>query len=306
MRNSFLTGLLVLTTAAGLTSCGGKGGDPITQDSAQTVFNQFNSAVMNNMPKSNSLPALPVSGVSTNATVRANALDCETTTPNPLVDADGDNIAAEKNVAFDCTSSVNDGVSYTTKGSVKIMDLDDTVDGLLGGVQVDFDLPEFKSKDADGNEYLYSYVGQWKYSVEGSDLVSTADYTGRTKYKSGEHENDYTYNYTWDWAVTPDDSTEANYWKAGAINFSGTFTLDGKFVVEVGDDHVQQTGTWSMAYKGVDLVYDDACSGGVWYKSGSVEYTDGNGNTFKTVYDCTESKFYVNGVESDWLETEEE
>lgn len=284
---------LALTT----TSCGGVPAEPLTTTSIGVVMGQFKTA-LDGLPTSNNTPTMPVSGFTTSSNVETMAIDCETVSPTLLVDADGDGIAATKTGTFDCVDTVSGSNSYTRKGTITVKDKDDTVDGVLGGLRVEFAISKFNSKDlTNNNEYEYSYNGYLDYKGDGNGAISsTSDFTGSTKYKSSNYNNDYTYNYVWDWSVTPTDGS--NTWTGGGkINFSGSFSLSGSFVYEVNGVHSQKSGSFVVKYNSKDLVYGvGACT--KFYESGSIFVSDSMGTNMEIRYSCNTAKFFVNGVES--------
>lgn len=291
---------LVLGNALLQGCAGGNGGEPVANAGIAGVVLGQMAATFQNLPSSNSnsVPSLPVTGVTTSS-VRQRITGCETITPDVIVDADDDDIAAEKKYTFDCNGTIDGDSSYTRKGTLLIKDMDEAVAGLIGGIRVDYDLPVFESTTvADGNSFKYSHSGFWEFQKKGDSLVSTSDYTGMTKYQSGGFDKDYTFHYTWDYAVTPTNPTEATFWTAGKVEFSGEFEMTGKIVIEVDGKHTPYEGKWVIKYYTEDLNYDSTCS--KWYKSGSIVMDDST-NKFEYKYNCNTFEFYHNGVKSDWI-----
>lgn len=281
-----------------LSSCGGNGGEPLTAASIATVLGTF-STQFNSLPRSNtSLPTLPAGAVAT--PLNLIAVGCETVEPASPTDLDGDNLVTYKKYTYNCVND-DDGTNLSTyKGTTEIRDLDETGPnkmGLFGGLRVDFNIPKYENIEKQtGSKYEYSHVGYWDYKNVDGVLTSDSSYSGKNKYKSANYENDYTYTYTWKYALTPDDVSSPM--DSGKLNLKGTFELNGKFVNEVNGVHKQVEGSWVIEYYTKDLLfqYDGNCS--KFYKSGSMFIQDGNG-TFEIRYACNTAKFYMNGVESD-------
>ncbi len=292
--------LIFVATVAGTSSCGGNGGQPLTATSAATVLGQLSTAVIGNMPKSNAAPTLPMAGATTSSVIRTSAISCETVSPTPLVDVDADGIAASKVSTFDCSDLTSGGDLLTRKGSFTVADVDDTVAGLAAGLRVDFAMSKYRSETvATGVVQDFSYNGFWKFTPSSTGLESSADFTGSWYYSSPTIPVvvDFEYQYTWDWAITPDSI--GTPFGTGAQEFSGSFRFEGKFYEEGhGGALKQRSGIWNVKYYSQDLLYDTACT--KWFKSGSYFVNDGNGSSFEVRYACSTAKLYVNGVESDW------
>ena len=300
MRMNILSVGLVCLLATGLASCGGESGQPLTAGNANGVLTQLNT-VLRQLPRTDSLPALPTGLSAGTASVGSAALACEKIEPNVREDVDQDGIAKTKKVTFDCSNEVSGGTSYTRKGDYEVTDLDDTVKGILGGMHVVFNLSSFGSKETDGSVGDGSHLGFWKYKGNGSGgMTSTSDYAGRYYYKGSQanYEYDYKFAYTWDFTMTPDSSAQP--WVSGKHNFTGTYSMDGKFMQEgAGNTSVQVKGTWLLKFTSKDLKYKASCSP-FYYESGSVMIDDSSGGTIEIRYACATAKLYVNGVESDW------
>lgn len=287
---------------AAATGCIGGGGEPLSEQTASTVMASVAANVVANLPTSNtaSLPTnLAGGGVSLSSKkVKTLAAACESISPSTLVDNDNDGIAEEKTYTFDCTDEVSGSVSYTRQGDLSIRDKDDTEAGLLGGLEVEFNVTKFQSEDEDGNIYNYTFEGMWDYALENGSLVSNSDFTGRFYVEPGTSDLiiDYSYSYTWDYKMTPDD--ESNFFTSGSIEYSGVFTMDGQFYTEDSSGHHNAyRGMWSISYYSKDLTYDNTCS--KYYRTGSLVMGDGSGSTYEIRYECSTAKFYINGVESD-------
>lgn len=295
----FLTkAILVLTALLVLGSCGGNGGQPLDATSGPLVLAGLTTA-LNNLPKSNTVPSLPVGGISTSA-VRAMATACEQVAPAVPVDSDADGIAKIKTYTFDCTDSVSGESSFSRKGSVEIQDLDETVAGMIGGIRVDFALEKFDYTDLTTNRsFGFSYNGFWNYLKQGSALVSSSEFKGTVGYETAAStKNNFSFEYTWDWVMTPDN--ESTPWTTGKTEFKGTYKMDGQFAIEdSGGHHKQHEGTWVIDYYSKDMTYDSTCA--KWYKSGTLNLSDG-ANKISIEFSCSTAKLYVNGVESDWYE----
>lgn len=292
MKKLLLTGAAILAA----TGCGGISGEPLTAVSMVKVIGELTTA-MRNMPTSNTAPALPVAGVTLSSNVSTMATECETISPAVIVDKDEDQIAASKVSTFDCTNQVAGNFQNTRKGTITIKDLDETKKGVEGGYRVDFAISQYDNKDlTNGQEYKYSYNGFWLSKTEGNTLISTADFTGLNNYSNNLGSNNYTYNYTWDWRMTPTNS--AQFWDAGTLSVSGSFSLSGDYIGEDGGAHVQKSGTFVVKYYSKDLKYSNAC-GGNFYQSGSFFVDDSYGTVIEVRYDCGNPvKYYVNGKES--------
>lgn len=291
---SILKLMAVAPVFAATLSCGGPGGQPLTAQSIGTVMGGLGQALQK-LPSSNTTPTLPVSGVTTSA-VSPLAISCETVSPSTLVDADSDGIAATKTSTFDCTDFTSGADRLTRQGSVTVTDKNEAVAGVQGGLKVEFNVTKFNLVDSSGKLFENSYVGYWEYTGgSGGQVSSTADFSGLVKYESSAYSNNYTYNYTWVWALTPTNGS--NPWVAGQVSISGAFILSGDFVYEDSNgNRSQQTGSFAINYYTQNLKYDSTCS--KFYQSGSFFVSDGNGTLMEIRYACTTAKFYVNAVES--------
>lgn len=296
---SILTIALVVGSLVGLTSCGGNGGQPLTGQSVSVVLGALTTALQN-LPRSNSAPTLPISGATTAATHGpiAAATDCETVSPTTPVDADADSIALTKTGTFDCTDRTIGTSSWTRKGSYTVTDQDDTVAGIAGGVRVDFAITNYSYESlTDGSTTSAAYSGFWQHRMNGSSYTSTADFSGHTGSTSTSYRyvTDYDFNYTWDWTQTADNS--AAPFTTGGQQFEGTYRLSGMFVHEDDGVHSQGQGTFVLEYYTQNLRYDSACT--KWYKSGSIFVDDFGGNVYEIRYACSSASLYVNGKASD-------
>ena len=304
MRMDILKGGLLSLIAAGLASCGGEAGQPLSATSAATVLGQLNT-VLGQLPRSNTAPTLPGNGGLTTAATKPGlstlaASDCETVSPTTPVDADNDSIAATKTGTFNCTDQAGAGNTYTRKGSYTVKDSDETVAGIIGGMTAEFNLTAFDYTTTGGDVSKGSHIGNWSYKGDSSGgLTSTAEYNGLYYFKSTAYEfaTDYNYGYTWTWSMKPDNS--GTPWTTGSQTFRGDFTLSGQFAHE-GDNNqkIKQNGTFKMSYYSKDIKYDSTCT--KWYRSGSIFMDDTNGNIYEIRYSCATAELYVNGVASDW------
>jgi|GEM_PF-2331878 len=306
MRKNFLRVGLVSLTVAGLVSCGGEPAQPLNATSTPQLMANLVS-VLGQIPKSGAtVPAGPtgtsITLQSKPGNVAAMAIDCETVNPTTPVDADNDHIALTKTGTFDCTDLATGSGTYSRKGTYKVTDKDDTVAGIVGGMRVDYNLTNYKTVSTDGSISNGSHVGYWDYKGDGSGgFVSTADYSG-SNYNKGatdSYETDYTFKYTWNYAMKPDDPN--NSWVAGSLSFKGDYSMSGKFISEDhAGTHTPVTGDWKMSYYSKNLKYDSTNCSQWFYKSGSLIIDDQNGNVMEIRYNCTSADFYVNGVKSDW------
>ncbi|MBX3021484.1 MAG: hypothetical protein KF799_07370 [Bdellovibrionales bacterium] len=298
MTATLVRALLLPAAALSLLSCGGNGGEPMNAMTAGQILGNFNN-ILKAMPRSGTVN-LPMAGATLDSKVTTMAIDCETVTPNPIVDADGDDIAAEKTSKFDCTDSTVGGSKLTRIGSYTVKDEDDSVDFPEKGFSVDFAVTKFNSTNtSDSSETDNSYVGKWVYTGSGGSLKSTSEFDGHYRYYSpaDSYDIDYDYNYTWSWTSTPTNA--AAPWDAGSQDFSGSYSLSGKFMAEDGQgNHFQQNGTWVISYKSKDLKYDQAGGCTFYYRSGSIVINDGNSD-YEIRYACNSADLYVNGEKSD-------
>lgn len=302
MKMHLLKLSLILLSAAGVASCGGNGGQPLTTTSIPTLLGQLNTSVLSKIPTSNTLAAssLPVSGATLNSGARIKAADCETSTPASTTDADSDGIALTKTSTFNCTEQTIGTYKYTRQGSYTVTDLDDTKAGLLGGIQVVYNLGKYNYVDlSDNTVHDNSYEGSWSFKPNGNGGVSsTSSFSGSTRSTSTSlsYAIDYDYGYTWDWSMTP--TSAAAPWDAGTMSFSGTFSMSGTFSHE-NSSGVQSayTGSYVVKHASKNLVYDKNCT--KYFSSGSVFIDDYNSNILEIRYACSTAKLYVNGVESD-------
>lgn len=286
---------------AGLTGCIGGGGQPLDENTANTVITSLATNVLSKLPTSANAPSLPneLGGISLSSqNIHSKAAACETITPAVLVDADSDGIAAEKKYTFNCTNLGVGGDRFTRKGELRVLDKDDTVAGLLGGLKVEFDVSSFRMESGDGSVADYTFLGAWDYEKQGTSLVSYSKFDGRFFYSSVAYDFklDYKYGYTWDYKMTPNNSNQ--FFNSGTIEFSGEFVMDGEFYTEdQSGKHHSYSGIWKINYESSNLSYDNTCS--KWYKTGSIRINDGGSTVYELRYNCTEAKFFVNGAESD-------
>lgn len=296
---SFQKLTLIALSSLFFTGCGGIGSEPINATTGGFVLGNFGSTLVNVLPQSNTVPQLPINGLTTSLLdVSSRSLaSCETVTPASIIDADNDNIAAYKKYSFDCVNSVDNGYSYTRKGTVEIRDKDESVAGMFGGIRVDYNVPTFRSTSlASGTTYEYSYAGFWDYSNQGGSLISNSSYSGSSKYGYNNMENDYSYTASWNYKMTPKSTVSP--WDEGSLEIEGSYILSGKFIREdISGNHSQQEGSWTISYKTKDLTFKTGCS--KFYQSGSYIMTD-SANNMEIVYNCNSAKLYVNGVESNW------
>ncbi len=299
LKKLFTLGLAIVSIAV-LSSCGGDERQPLDAESANLVLATFATQVLGKLPTSDTLPTLPIPGVTATAStgLEAMATGCETVTPAVRVDNDSDGIAAEKTYTYNCSDLPDtNGMLRTYQGRVTIRDLDDTVPGVYGGVRADYDVPVYKNVD-NGTEYNYQHIGYWHYYAEGNTLISKSEYQGKNSYSYPDGLiNDYTYTYTWDFRYTPDNPGDR--WNTGQIDIEGSFKLKGLFINEDAQgNHFQGEGSFFVNYRGVGLKRQAGCT--KYYSEGTYIIEDGNGTTIEIKYSCTSAKLYVNGAESDW------
>lgn len=302
--NLFRAGLS-LVIAAGISSCGGEAGEALTEDKAAFILGNMKTSVLDKLPgtaSATAAPTLPMANATTAGTVKPMAAtDCETVTPAVLVDADADGIALEKNSSFSCTNTVNGGYSYTREGTYKVVDLDDTVDYVYGGMRVDYNITKYNYvSQTDGSTSTNTYSGFWLYENENGTLVSTSEFNGHHTATYPNYSSitiDYDYTYTWNYSLTPTTPGVATAWQGGTVEFDGTYRFNGSFMNEIDGAHRQGSGVFQLRYYTSDLVYRNGCT--KFYDSGSIFFDDGNGNSFEIRYACATAKLYVNGVESD-------
>lgn len=307
MKMNLLKLSFVAITAAGLSSCGGSGGQPLTTASIPIVMGQFKTQVLNTLPTSNTVnTTLPFPGGTTNFSASVKATSCMTQTPAPadIVDADSDNLALLKTATFDCTDEPSGTKTYTQKGSYTVQDLDDTVAGILGGMQLDYAIDFYESKDsATGNVYRNSYVGSLTYTSEGAGSLTSKGESRGSYYFTGStlgFDIDYEYASTIEWTQTPSSTAPGSEWTAGSNSISGTWSMSGTFDHEdLAGKHEQMTGQYSVKYYSKDLKYDQnaGCTG--WWVSGSYFIDDNNNNILEVRYSCTKVELYLNGALSD-------
>lgn len=291
---TILNGIIGLA-CMGLLSCGGDGRTPMDATSTGMVLGQLKTQLAA-IPQSNSVPSfVSMSGVTASA-LSTKSLGCYNVAPDQIVDKDDDGIAAEKTYTMNCTNYTDGTTTLTQKGTIVFKDLDESVKGVLGGMRAEYNIPVL-SMTTDGFKYNYSHVGFWEYVNKNGSLVSTSEYTGATAYEVKGLKNDYSYTQKWNYIMTPDDTAAAKAFDKGTITMDGSFRMTGDFIIEVDSKHQQYNGTWVISYKSQDLTYDHSCS--QYYKSGSLVISDSS-NKMEIKYDCTSSKLYVNGKESDW------
>lgn len=302
MKMNLLKLSLILLSAAGVASCGGNGGQPLTTTSIPTLLSNLNTSVLSKIPTSNTFSAssLPVSGATLNSGPRIKATDCETSTPATTTDADSDGIALTKTSTFNCTDKTVGSYKYTRQGSYTVTDLDDTTAGLMGGIKVDYELGKYNYTDLTNNTVLdNSYEGTWNFKPNASGGVSsTSSFEGSTRgtYTGLSFAVEYDYSYTWDWSMVP--TSTAAPWDAGTMNFSGTYSMSGTFSHESsGGVHSAYTGSFVVKHYSKNLIYDKNCT--KYFSSGTVYVDDYNSNVLEIRYACSSAKLYVNGVESD-------
>ncbi len=295
--------LLLASTSllASATGCIGGSGQPLNNNTAATVIASVATNALNKLPTSSNAPSLPtsLSGVSTSAlNLRTKAAGCETITPSPLVDADNDGISAEKKYVFDCTDFESLGTTFSRKGYIKIVDKDDSVADLLGGLRVDYDITSFKTTNTNGDITDYSFSGFWDYEASATKMASASEFEGHflSNSASNNFDIDYLFKYTWNYTMVPDDVN--NFFTTGSIDFTGTFSMDGEFYTEDdNNNHQSYNGNWEISYYSENLLYDSTCA--KWYNSGSIKMEDGSGVIYELRYSCDSAKFYIDGKESD-------
>ncbi|MCB9026738.1 MAG: hypothetical protein H6625_10500 [Bdellovibrionaceae bacterium] len=288
---------LSLLGLASSTGCVGGGGEPLTEETAGTIITGLASNALSIIPTSGNAPALPIAGITTSSNkFSTKALACETITPTILLDADGDGIAAIKNYSFDCTNESSGDSSITRKGTISITDKDDSVANLAGGLRYEFAITKFRSEDTLGNISDNTYSGFWDFVFAAGKLTSTSEFNGSYFFESPNNNylNDYNFAYTWDYSLIADDSN--NPFTTGSVEFSGTYTMEGKFIVEVNNQHKNYEGSWQVSYYSENLIYNSTCSR--WYNTGSIKISDGSGSIYELRYSCNSAKFYVDGKES--------
>lgn len=304
MTSKLIRVLLVPSAALSMLSCGGNGGEPLTATNAGFILGELNT-IMKSLPRNGGTLNLPSNGISTaakpsNPSIKTILSDCETVTPASPVDADGDGIAAIKTGTFDCNGQPGSGGNtYSRKGSYSVKDQDDSKAWPEAGVDITYNIDKFESETTSGDKFRTSYKGNHSYASNGSTLTSSSDFTGTYYFSSPTYnfETDYTYVYTWSWSQTPDNF--AAPWTTGKNEFSGTYSLSGKFHAEdASGNHYQHNGTWVIKYYGKNLKYNSACNT-AWFESGSMFMEDGNGSVFEFRYNCTSIDLYINGTKSD-------
>jgi hypothetical protein len=300
----------ILSTSAFLmgaalnTSCiGGGGAQPLDANTAQAVIGNAVTNVLAKLPTSANPPSLPggLDGITiSSSNVRSMAAGCETITPTTIVDMDADNIPAEKNYNFDCVDLAVGEISFTRKGSLSILDKDESVAGLLGGMRVEFDIDSFGLTTADGSEGNFTFNGFWDYVQNATNLVSESEFTGEVQYSSPayEYKLDYEYGYKWDYTMTPDTPTDSAFFTTGRVDFDAEFMMNGEFYAEVDGEPKSYKGGWKITMTSENLRYLNSCSR--WYNSGKIRIKDGSVNVYELEFNCDSIKFYVNGAESDW------
>ncbi|MBL7544190.1 MAG: hypothetical protein JNL11_10250 [Bdellovibrionaceae bacterium] len=298
MKVKILLQGILLTTCMSMLSCGGDGRKPLDTQSGSLVLSQFKTQ-MAGIPTSNTTPtmvgaSMGLGGVSMSS-FGAKAMSCQTLTPNPTKDADQDGIAAEIVNTYDCTDTASGGSTYTMKGTVKFVDLDETVKGVYGGMRGEFNIPTI-TVTSGGFSFNYSHVGFWEYKNVDGALKSTSEYTGGMAAEEHGMKLDYKYSQKWAYTMTPADKSKP--FDAGTLDMTGSFSMTGDFVIEDSSGkHQPYNGTWVISYNTKDLTYDRTCS--QHYKTGSFIMSDSM-NTMELKYECTKATLYVNGVESDW------
>lgn len=314
--------LLALPTAVMLAGCIGGGSPGVSVSTAPQVASSF-VTVLNTLPKSNTAPSLPsfagtintssfklgdkstqVAGGKKATASRAPASinSCYSFTPDPGTDADGDGIAAEKTYTFDCSNTYDGGNKYNWKGSMKIVDKNDTGGpagmGVKGGYTYTFDMPTYDYESTNGTIVGYSHKGKWEGSGTDTTTNFVSDYAGGVKgtynYPSlGKVSVDYTYIHKFKGSYTHNAG-----WTTGTVTYEGQYSFDGTYIDEDSNGkHSVKTGNANMSVATEDLNFDSACA--KFYKSGSWILTDSNGSVMKITYSCTVAKLYFNGKEID-------
>lgn len=302
MKRKYWTGafaLLAVSAVLSVSGCGGQPSEPLDDMTGPEIMSQL-SGVFSSMPTNGgTLPNLPM-GISTDAVVTTSALGCETITPAVTEDFDNDNVAKYKKYTYDCTDIAAGNLSWTQKGFIEIIDKDDTVPGLFGGVRIEYNVPVYNNKSLDtGDEYKNSYVGFWDYKQSGSALVVESYFEGYTKYPKLNNGNEKEYTYTSEWNYKSTPLNTGSPWSEGTLEIDGKFSLQGKFSYEDPDGvHHQMDGGWTVTYKTKDLTYKTGCS--KVYNSGSIIIGD-NANNIEMIFNCNSAKLLVNGQESTWL-----
>ena len=308
--------------AALLAGCIGGGNPGVNVSTAPQIASSF-VTIIGTLPQSNTTPSLPsfsgAGGVTTanfkistgvnvadkkisSSRAPASVTSCYNFTPDPGTDADGDGVAATKTYTFDCTNTFDAGTKYTWKGSMKIVDKNDTGGpagfGVKGGYRYDFDMPEFTYEAASGTINTYSHKGFWEGSGTDTTTNYVSDYTGGVKgtydYPAlGRVSIDYAYVHKFKGSYTHNVG-----WTQGTITYAGDYSWNGTYISEnAAGKHELKDGNANMKIATDALTFDSACA--KWYKSGSWLLTDNNGSVMKITYFCSVAKLYFNGTEID-------
>lgn len=316
--------LAATPVAALLAGCIGGGGPGVEVSTAPQIASSF-VTIVNTLPKSNTNPSLPTfagtvntasfkldTGAGTKVADKkitasrapASISSCYSFNPDPGVDVDGDGIAAIKNYTFDCTNTYDGTNKYTWKGSMKIVDKNDTGGaagmGVKGGYRYDFDMPEYTYEGSDGTITGYSHKGFWEGSGTDTETKYNSDYTGGVKgtynYASlGTVSVDYSYNHKFKGSYKHNAG-----WTQGSVTYEGDYSWSGTYISEnAAGKHELKTGNANMKISTEDLNFDSVACPAKFYKSGSWVLTDNNGSVMKITYFCTVAKLYFNGKEID-------
>lgn len=299
------TGSLVAALAVfGLSSCGGdedvnSASGSTSASLAPAIVGMFTAGQfginVNQAPDTiPSFTKLGFKGSTSGLSVQASAVDpladCQKSSPDTVVDADGDGIALEKNYEADCTNVLmNDGFTFTLKSKMVIRDLDDTVRYTAGGYSFDID---YEGSTLKVPQYDFS----WNHRGHFSAIPGPTSFTVSSKYSAGfsgrEREDywDFTWKSNYSMVYTPLDMSAP--YVAGAVKYSGFVGIEGNLVPE-------QLEKFVVAFQldSVDLIYDYAnCS---YYKSGSLYWTDGAGQKVESRYHCSGFDTYFEGQKID-------
>ncbi len=287
IRRAFVMGAC-LTFVASISACGGSGG-PLTQsggsiNSTQLVTaqvgNQFSTLLSNLQPNVTPNVNLPT-GVGFNEEEEGPYSTCVTKSPETPVDADADGIPVQQDFTYDCRDIAGDGGGMSSViGSYAVRDLDDTKDWAQGGYSYNFDLAS-AYQFGTTHDFKTTYSGFWKAESTATTMGMESNFTSEVIGKEHGLSINFAYQSTHKSVYTPVDM--ANPYLAGALSIDGFFRLEGEL----------STGTTSVPalkvvfkMKSENLVYEyPGCTH--YFKSGSLAFEDGSGNTLVYTFNCT-------------------
>lgn len=294
----FLKTALALSAAILASSCGGGGlGGAEGSLDAKTL-----SAVLTSLPFTTILTGMKFDGGAVTAPVSLPAgvgfaafvdqySSCSVK-EGSSADADGDGIAKNLTVTYNCPSLNANPGTYSRVGTYSETDFNDNKSSILGGFEFAFDFYSIYDAPHEYNEG--SWKGSWAAKVEGKSIKMTHAYSIVNKNiqrtGGGSHEpTDFTWQSDWVQTYFPDDM--AAPWDKGRITWAGYLKLLGQLVA-----NNQPYNVYVVYEIDTNVTYDRVGCAGSYFKDGYIKFIDAGGNVVKYQYtNCTQSRT-INGA----------